>query len=79
MADAQHRSTHPNPHRPARNDEEARKHWQYWHGYLSTPGNCIHAVKCAAKARGGTCTIGNSMEYKQVITGALLPVYKVCV
>lgn len=25
-------------YRPARNEEEARRLWQFWHGYLSTPG-----------------------------------------
>ncbi|KIY95114.1 putative Protein strawberry notch [Monoraphidium neglectum] len=61
---------------PARNEEEARRHWQFWHGFLSTPGNCVHASKCAAKRRGFECTAGNSNETREVITGALLPVYK---
>jgi hypothetical protein len=51
--------------------------WQYWQGYLSTPGNCIHVIKCSVKARGGTCTTGNALETRHIISGALLPVYKV--
>jgi len=64
-------------YRPAKNADEAQRLWQFWHGFLSTPGNCVHASKCAVKAKGGTCAIGNSNEEKQIITGALLPVYKV--
>lgn len=66
----------PNTPRPLKSEDEARQHWQFWHGYLSTPGNCVHAVKCAVKARGGTCVAGNSNEERQIISGAILPVYK---
>jgi hypothetical protein len=62
---------------PVRNEAEGRRVWQFWQGYLSTPGNCIHGTKCAAKARGGPCVIGNALESRAIISGALLPVYKV--
>ena len=60
-----------------RTEEEAQRLWQFWVGYLTTPGNCVHGAVCAAKKRGDPCTAGNASEVREVISGALLPVYKV--
>uniref|UniRef100_A0A7R9YTM5 Uncharacterized protein n=1 Tax=Chlamydomonas euryale TaxID=1486919 RepID=A0A7R9YTM5_9CHLO len=53
-------------------DAEASKHWQFWYRHLET--GCMHANKCATRARGGLCNFGSRISNKHIITGAVLPV-----
>lgn len=57
--------------------DEARRIWTFWVDHLSAPQGCIHANNCGYKRRGEPCTIGNACETRELIAGAILPVFAI--
>lgn len=53
--------------------QQAEKLWTFWHEFSRRC--CMHGEKCAAKARGSSCTHGMRFEQMPLVTGAVLPVW----
>ncbi|CAL8463694.1 g3228 [Coccomyxa elongata] len=56
-------------------DKEAEKDWKFWYNY--TEKHCTHGNNCAVLRRGDNCTYGMRIQKTELITGAVLPIWKV--
>lgn len=56
-------------------DEQALKYWEFWYTYSAT--SCLHGKNCARRKQGWECDFGCRHKRKHIITGAILPIWKV--
>ncbi|BDA48430.1 probable protein strawberry notch homolog 1 [Coccomyxa sp. Obi] len=56
-------------------DKEAEKDWKFWYNY--TEKHCTHGNNCAVLRRGDKCSYGMRIQKTELITGAVLPIWKV--
>ena len=52
-----------------------QKDWNIW--FDDSLNECTHGPGCSALKRGDTCTVGRRIEREYLLTGAILPVWKV--
>lgn len=61
--------------KPLRNLERAQTIWDYWFAYSEQ--HCMHGPKCAQRKLGKDCKWGGRQSSVQMISGAVLPIWKV--
>jgi hypothetical protein len=62
-------------HRPLKSLERAQMLWGFW--YQHTEAGCMHGPACARRSRGQECTFGGRKHELSMISGAVLPIWKV--
>jgi hypothetical protein len=62
-------------HRPLKNLERAEALWAFW--YSHTEAGCMHGPACARRSRGQECNFGGRKHELNMISGAVLPIWKV--
>lgn len=55
--------------------EKCQTTWQYWHEFSGT--HCMHGPNCQRRKQGQECHWGGRHAEVQMISGAVLPIWKV--
>jgi hypothetical protein len=62
-------------HKPLKVLPRAQELWQYWHTFSDT--HCMHGPNCTRRRAGLDCDFGSRNQRVQMISGAVLPIWKV--
>ncbi|KAF8055385.1 FGT1 [Scenedesmus sp. PABB004] len=62
-------------YKPQRDDARAKEVWDFW--YTHTEEGCMHGTSCAKRARGEPCNFGGRKHNVNMVSGAVLPIWKV--